>query len=162
MGNQYSFFESATSEATMQEASQPVDLKEFSGLWFQISRTPNAFQNPLAINAVSNYSLNDDGTITAKHAELLPDDNVNAMESIGIPDATGRQIKNKDGSGITYIYEYMPQIGFSIIGMPETKNIWIMSRDPYPEAHDYHLILQKLKVHGFKFDDLIPTYQEDF
>ena len=141
-------------------SSEPINVSEFSGRWYQISRNQNPFQDPNAKNAYSDFTLNDDGTIKTLHSETLPTGSVNNMEGIGYVDATGRNYRSETGDLMT-IYEYMPDIGFSIIGDPNKGYFWIMSRDRYPEAYNYHQALNQLKKHGLCFEGLIVTYQDN-
>ena len=140
------------------EEPESIDFSMFSGKWYQIARNSNPFQHPQAKNSSSEYSLNSDGSVRMIHEETLPDGNINKMENIGQLDPSGRRIFTKEG--FNYIYDFDNKRGSAIIGDPVKGFFWILFRSPFPEAYDYHMILNKLKKHGIGFEQLIATYHD--
>ena len=152
------------------------NLEEYLGLWYEIAKIPSDFETPGAYNVTAEYMMNTDGTIKVINTEVLPNGQENSIIGTAVPvDSSNRRLQ-VDFFGVSdtpkskklgnyWILEYA--YGFSVVGGPQMpssrgpkKYLWILSRDPHPDAYLYHLILKTLNRHGYSFDELEPTYQE--
>jgi apolipoprotein D and lipocalin family protein len=81
--------------AGAQSADEPhlvesVDLERMAGLWYEIARIPNRFQNDCSGAATAYYELRDDGRVDVINRCLKADGKVKESRGIARPAAGGR------------------------------------------------------------------------
>ena len=68
-----------------------LDLQRYLGLWFEIGRLPNRFEEAGASDVTAEYSLNDDGTVTVENSCVDEDGDPSRAVGQAVPDdAPGR------------------------------------------------------------------------
>lgn len=142
-----------TSQPPLQTVQQ-VDLKRYLGQWYEIARYPNRFQKS-CLESSANYALRDDGDI-----EVL-----NRCKDSG----DGKQRQSKGHAWVVdstsnaklkvsffwpfrgdyWIIELGREYEYAVIGTPNRKYFWILSRTRAMDDTLYAAILQRAKQQGF-------------
>lgn len=133
---------------------QQVDLKRYLGQWYEIARYPNRFQKG-CLESSASYALRDDGDIEV----------VNRCKDSG----DGRQRQPKGHAWVVdttsnaklkvsffwpfrgdyWIIELGKEYEYAVIGTPNRKYFWILSRTRSMDDTLYTAILQRAKQQGF-------------
>jgi len=133
---------------------QQVDLKRYLGQWHEIARYPNRFQKG-CLESSASYALRDDGDI-----EVL-----NRCKDSG----DGKQRQSKGHAWVVdsvsnaklkvsffwpfrgdyWIIELGREYEYAVIGTPNRKYFWILSRTRSMDDTLYTAILQRAKQQGF-------------
>ncbi len=147
-----------------------VDLKKYTGLWYEIAKIPNSFQKSCFKNTTAEYQLKDDGEIkvintcveedgeknVAEGTARIVDKNSNAKLEVSFVSIFGINLFWGDYwiIGLGDNYEY------AIIGHPERKYGWILSRSPTLPDSTLDNIFNKLKEAGYNPENFEMTKQE--
>ncbi len=149
------------------EIVEYVDLNRFMGSWYVIGIIPN-FIEKNAVNGIETYTLNDDGTIAIEYRfrKKSPDGKLKIMH----PKAW---VYNKETNAewrVQFFYpikfpyliiELADDYSHTVIGVPNRKFVWIMSRTPQMAEDTYQEILIRLKKIGYDTDKIVamPQYK---
>ncbi len=133
---------------------EQVDLNRYLGQWYEIARYPNGFQKN-CLESSAYYSLRDDGDIEV----------VNRCKDTR--DGTLRQAKGHawvvDSSsnaklkvsffwpfrGDYWIIELGREYEYAVVGTPNRKYFWILSRTRSMDDSLYQAILERARQQGF-------------
>jgi apolipoprotein D and lipocalin family protein len=148
-----------------------VDLQRYAGTWYEIARLPNRFQDKCAGEVVARYEPRPDGRITV----------VNRCRTAKgeVTEATGvaRPVEGQPPSvlevrfapaflsflpsvwGDYQIIALGPDYDYSVVGTPDRKYLWILSRTPTMDAPQYEQLLGEAKSQGFDVTRVVPTRQ---
>ena len=125
------------------------DKKKFSGLWYEIARTYNSFQENCVASSVE-YILEDD-TYDVFNRCFENELDGKLIQYNG--DAKVSQIENNISLDMTYFYLftssykiiYLNNYKTAIITDDDYSNLWIMSRVPSIDQSELKMILKKLE-----------------
>lgn len=147
-----------------------VNLMKYTGLWYEIARIPNRFQKKCSANTTAVYSLNEDGTIKVVNSCLEEDGELSTVEGIArVVDARTNSKLEVSFVSIVGIHLFWGDywiIGldndytYAVIGTPDRKYGWILSRtkklpdDKLTEVYDI------LKRNGYNKEDFKVSDQE--
>jgi apolipoprotein D and lipocalin family protein len=161
------------SKATAALATVPsVDLKRYSGKWFEIARYANRFQKQCVGNTTATYSIKTDGKIevineclkkngeveSAKCEAKIVDKNTNAkLEVRFAPAALSFLSAVWDDY---WILELDDNYQYAVVGDPKRKYFWILSRAPEMNDATYQNILRRAEQLGFNPAKVIKTPQK--
>ena len=143
-----------------------VDLKRYSGKWYEIARLPNFFERKLKCTSAT-YELRDDGRITVINAGNYitnPQKTSSARGLAWVPD------KNSPGklkvqffwpfSGDYWIMELDKDYRYVLVGDPELKYLWILAREKSLDENIYRMLIQKAKDNGYDVSSIIKVVQD--
>ncbi|HNU00441.1 MAG TPA: lipocalin family protein [Acidobacteriota bacterium] len=157
------------STACLQAAGPPrvvdrVDLKRYVGTWYEIARYPNFFQKKCAGGTTATYELRPDGKITVINRCREKDgDTSEARGKAWVVDrTTNAKLKVQffwPFSGAYWIIELDPDYRWAVVGHPDRKYLWILSRTPALEPAAYDDILRRIAAQGYDLKPIIPTPQ---
>ena len=142
-----------------------VDLNRYVGTWYEISRFPNRFQKG-CVGTTATYTIRKDGKIDVLNQcrkETL-DGEISSVKG------TARVVDNKTNaklkvsffwpfSGHYWIIDLGENYDYAVVGHPDRKYLWILSRSPKMDEKIYNLILEKLKLKFYDTSKLIKTLQ---
>lgn len=142
-----------------------VDLDRFMGDWFVIAHLPNLIENN-AVNGIESYVRNQNGTIgiTYRFRKGGPD----GKEKVLTPKAkiyntsTGAEWRVQIFKPFWYPYlviDLAEDYRYTVVGVPNRRYVWIMSRTPSLSENDYNSILVNLQKEGYKTDKLVKMPQ---
>jgi len=151
-----------------------VDLRKYSGVWYEIARLPNKFQKDCVGDVTAEYTLQQDGKIKV----------VNRCRQAGRPkpkEAEGiARIANEDkGSNSILEVRFAPAIlsflssvwgdyriialddnyRYALVGSQDRKYLWILSRTRTLDEAVYKRLLAAAVEQGFRVDQMIRTRQ---
>ncbi len=130
-----------------------VDLQRYLGQWHEIARYPNRFQKD-CLESGARYSLRDDGEIEVLN-QCIDAQNGEPRQAKGRAwpvDNTNARLKVSffwPFCGDYWIMELGTAYEYAVIGTPNRKYFWILSRTRSMDDALYEAILQRAKEQGF-------------
>lgn len=146
-----------------------VDLPRYSGTWYEIARLPMWFQRH-CVDSKAIYTTRPDGTVGV-HNECRTDsgglDQVNGVATVVDQKTNGRLTVEFDNffarlfgssrGGNYWILDVDPDYRVAMVGTPNRRYLWILSRAPRLDETTYELLVAKAVRLGFPVKDLIRT-----
>jgi apolipoprotein D and lipocalin family protein len=142
-----------------------VDLNRYVGTWYEISRFSNRFQKG-CVGTTATYTIRKDGKIDVMNQcrKGTLDGEISSVKG------TARVVDNKTNtklkvsffwpfSGHYWIIDLGENYDYAVVGHPDRKYLWILSRSPKMDEKIYNLILEKLKLQFYDTSKLIKTLQ---
>jgi apolipoprotein D and lipocalin family protein len=147
-----------------------VDLNRYVGTWYEIARLPNSFQEHCVGDVTATYTLADDGTIVV--VNRCRKENGEMSEVTGRAKRAGDEGPNTKLKvrfapaflsflpfvwGNYWIIMLAPDYTYVVIGEPDRKYLWILSRTPAMDETTLQGVLEEIKQHGYDLTGLIRT-----
>ena len=146
-----------------------VDLGRYKGLWYEIAKIPNRFQRKCARGTTAQYVLRDDGKIDvinqcytqegkiieAKGIARVVDSESNAKLKVSFVKILGLSLFWGD----YWIIGLGDDYEFAIVGTPNRKYGWILSRTPELSQEKMETIFELLREQDYNPEDFIMTSQ---
>lgn len=138
-----------------------VELNKYAGKWYEIARYPNKFQKACVGNTTATYTLKDKGKIEVLNQCLKKDGLMNSAkgEAKVADKATNAKLKVRFAPGILsflpfvwgnyWIIELGSDYDHVVIGEPDRKYFWIMSRKPEMNDKMFQAILRRAEAMGY-------------
>ena len=152
------------------QAVQSVDLNRYAGKWYEIVRLPMFFQRNCASDVTATYTLQPTGKVEVNNQCMGKDGK--PMQSIG--EAT----KNGDSGSklkVTFLPQGLrwlpvgkadywvlaldPNYSHALVGTPNQKYLWILSRTPTMDEDTYQTMVATAKSQGYDVSKLQKTAQ---
>jgi apolipoprotein D and lipocalin family protein len=140
-----------------------VDLKRYSGEWFEVARLPNSFQQG-CVGSKAIYTLRDDGKITVLNQCYDKSLSGRLREATGsawvVDEKTNAKLKVSffwPFTGDYWIIDLGKDYEYAVIGHPKRQYLWILSRTKTMTEGVYESILDRLKVAGYDTSKLIKS-----
>ncbi|KAF0180733.1 MAG: outer membrane lipoprotein Blc [Nitrospirae bacterium] len=145
-----------------------VDLQRYAGTWYEIAHYPNSFQRG-CVATTANYAALLTGKIRVVNTcrkERLDGDIISAEGKAWVVDPkTNAKLKVSffwPFSGDYWIIELGENYDYAVVGHPDRKYLWILSRTPFMDSARYADILSRLqKTHSYDTRKLVRTLQPD-
>lgn len=143
-----------------------VDLKRYSGRWYEVARLPNFFQRADS-SAIAEYTPNTDGSVRVLNTELRPDGTRKAIEgrADAVPGSEQARLRVRFGglaglapvskAGNYWIIEVAPDYSMALVGTPDRKYLWLLARSPKVNTAKRDRLIAKARSLGFPVDKLI-------
>ena len=148
---------------------QKVDLNKYAGKWYEIARIPNKFQKSCVSNVTATYTLRDDGKINVLNKCIEEDGSVNEAEGLAqvVDGKTNSKLEVSFVSifgihlfwGDYWIIGLDKNYDYAVIGHPDRKYGWILSRTPRLSEEKLGEAFQILKDNGYNPKDFVMTVQ---
>ncbi len=150
---------------------QSVDLNKYAGTWYEIARYPNKFQKQCLSNVTAEYVIEKDGDITvinkcktlsnsfdeAKGEARIKDKRTNAKLEVRFAPKFLSFIPKVWGN--YWILDLGKDYDYALVGSPDRKYLWVLSRTKQIESAKYENMMVIAKQEGFNPDKLIKTQQ---
>ena len=144
-----------------------VDLDRYAGTWYEIARLPMWFQRH-CVDSKATYSRRLDGSIGV-HNECVTDkgdiDKVDGMATIIDTKTNARltvvfenwfaKLVGSSREGNYWILDLDPEYRTALVGTPNRRYLWILSRTPTLDETTYLRLVKKAEQLGFSVSDLI-------
>jgi apolipoprotein D and lipocalin family protein len=143
-----------------------LDLTRYLGRWYEICRLPLKWEDETATDITANYSLNDAGKVRVDNrcfnAEGKPTQAVG--EAIPVDEAKSRLKVTFLPKGLRWlpftegdywILKIDPDYQTSLVGTPDRKNLWVLSREPSLADETLQDYLAEARRQGFYLAKLI-------
>lgn len=141
---------------------QRVDVERYMGKWYEIASFPQSFQKGCSCT-VAEYSLNEDGTVKVDNSCNVAG---KKKQSIGKAKVVDKQSNAKlkvtffwPFWGKYWIIDLADDYSYAVVGHPNRKYLWILSRTPQMDKQQYDEIVARTKAKGFDVTKLNVTEQ---
>jgi apolipoprotein D and lipocalin family protein len=136
-----------------------VDLKKYIGLWYEIAKIPNSFQDHCVKGTTAKYILKDDGEIGVINSCIDEDGEVDDAD--GVARIVDKKSNAKLEVSFVSFLGWRPFWGdywiigldenyqWAIVGTPNRKYGWILCRTPKLDEQTMNKIFQILKDQGY-------------
>jgi len=140
-----------------------VDLNRYLGTWYEIARYPNSFQQGcLGSRAV--YSLRDDGDIRVLNS-CRDKDSGEERIAVGRAWVVDPPVNSRlqvsffwPFRGDYWIIDLGRDYEYALVGTPNRKYLWLLSRTPQMAPVLYDALMQKAEKQGFERARLIREF----
>jgi apolipoprotein D and lipocalin family protein len=146
-----------------------VDLDRYAGRWYEVASIPNRFQKHCRGNTVASYRpieeqrievinscLDKDGSVdTAKGIARIVDTSSNAKLEVSFVSLFGWQLFWGD----YWVLELAPDYSYVIVGTPNYRYGWILSRTPGLSAEIRKHLDERLQASGYDPAAFVDTPQ---
>ena len=159
------FMTTRTNQAQTLQTVPSVDLKKYSGKWFEIASYPQRFQKGCHCTTAE-YTLSEKGYVIVENR--CNRDSVNGKQSY----IKGKAFVEKDSGSAKlkvqffwpfkakyWIIDLADDYSFAVVSHPNKKYLWILSRTPKMDDTVYQEIILRLKSKGFNLAVLQKTEQ---
>jgi apolipoprotein D and lipocalin family protein len=142
-----------------------VDLKRYSGLWYEVARLPNFFERKLKC-ATATYTLRNDGKITVKNQGHYLTDPSRTSSISGV--AWVPDIKSPGKLKVEFFWPfssdywimYLDQdYQYVMVGEPSLRYLWIMSRERTLDDDTLNMLILLAQKNGYDVSRLIKVEQ---
>ncbi len=138
-----------------------VDLGRYLGTWYEIASFPQRFQKGCT-DSRAEYSLRDDGAIEVVNSCFRDGKVDTARGKAWVVDRiTNAKLKVSffwPFRGDYWIIDLGRDYEYAVVSAPSMKYLWILSRTPKMEEHQYQEIVDRLRKRGFDMANLKRTY----
>jgi len=149
-----------------------IDIGKYLGLWYEIARMPNSFQEKCAGEVTATYSLFDDGDIRVV--------NRCRKENGEMAEAEGRARRASDDGpnsklkvrfapaflaflpfvwGDYWVIDIAPDYSYAVVGEPGREYLWILSRTPVLDEQVLGGVITRIGEQGYDVSRLVRTRQ---
>jgi apolipoprotein D and lipocalin family protein len=150
----------AKEEHNTLEVVPHVELNKYLGKWYEIAHLPAKFQEGCT-DTTATYTLSEDGNISV----------LNECKRNGkLKQAKGKaKVVDKNSGAKLKVTFFWPFYGdywiinlgkdydYAIVGTPNRKYLWILSRTPQMEDNLFSQLIESVKSKGFEVNKLIKT-----
>jgi apolipoprotein D and lipocalin family protein len=146
-----------------------VDLSKYIGRWYEIAKIPNSFQKKCARNTTAEYKLRKDGNIDVINKCIEDDGSVNEADGLAkvVDERTNSKLRVSFVSifgihlfwGDYWIIGLNKNYEFAVVGHPDRKYGWILSRTPKLSEEKLQEAYSILKENGYDPKDFEMTVQ---
>jgi len=147
-----------------------VDLQRYAGLWYEIAKIPNTFQRKCAGRTTAQYELREDGkigvvnqciksdgkAIEAKGIAKIVDTITNAKLKVSFVNLLGWRLFWGD----YWIIGLDENYRWAVVGHPQRKYGWILSRTPTLEKPKLEAVFKLLREQGYDPNNFELTHQK--
>jgi apolipoprotein D and lipocalin family protein len=140
-----------------------VELEKYLGKWYEIAHLPAKFQEGCN-ETTATYTLSKDGSISVLNQ---------STKNGKIKQAKGKaKVVDKNSNAKLKVTFFWPFYGdywiiklgndydYSVVGTPNLKYLWILSRTPQMDDKLYSQLIEYVKSKGFDVNKLIKTLQK--
>jgi len=151
------------------EVVDSVNLKKYTRLWYEIARVPNRFQSSCVQKVTAKYELRKDGTINVINKCEQKNGKTNQVEGIAkiVEPQTNAKLKVSFVQilgfslfwGDYWIIVLDDNYEYAVVGHPERKYGWILSRSPELPDSTMKDIFKIIKNKGYDTERFKLTQQ---
>nr|WP_309594028.1 lipocalin family protein [Moraxella osloensis] len=152
------------------QAVQSVDLNRYAGKWYEIARLPMFFQRNCASDVTATYTLQPTGKVEVNNQCMGKDGK--PMQSIGEASKNGDSGSKLKvtflpqglrwlpvGKADYWVLALDPNYNHALVGTPNQKYLWILSRTPTMDEATYQTMVATAKSQGYDVSKLQKTVQ---
>lgn len=147
-----------------------VDLPRYAGLWYEVARLPNRFEEKCAGDVTAEYTLKGEGRLKVVNRCRKRDGQMSeAVGDAKLADRKGPNSKLKVRFAPSFlsflpmvwgdyqIIELAPDYSYAVVGAPDRKYLWVLSRNPRMDEATYLRLLEEARAQGFDVSRMIRT-----
>jgi apolipoprotein D and lipocalin family protein len=145
------------------QPNKSVDLQKYLGRWYEIARYEQSFQKGCE-GVTADYSLRADGNIDVLNRCRKPGGK--SSEARGRAKVVDGETKAKlkvsffgPFYGDYWVLDHADDYGWSIVGEPSGRYLWILNREATPEEAEVKKLIDRAKGLGYDTSMLLRTKQ---
>jgi len=136
-----------------------IDLRRFGGTWYSLSSIPTMFDKG-SRETTTHYALNKDGYYNVVTTCKKEDNSIRSVTSKIFPEAGSRAGEMKAQFiwpiKVDYwVVDLAPDYSWAVVGHPDYRWLFIMSRKPQMDKKQYEEIVAHCKEMGYPVDQLV-------
>ena len=142
-----------------------VDLKKYSGTWYEIASFPQRFQKGCYCTKAE-YTLNPEGYVEVKNTCRKNSPTGNPKGVTGKAFVTDKKTNAKlkvqffwPFKGDYWVLALAPNYSYAVVGTPDRESLWILSRQPRLAKQVYEDLKNQMQQKGFDVSRLQLTDQ---
>jgi apolipoprotein D and lipocalin family protein len=144
----------------MLEVVPHVELEKYLGKWYEIARLPARFQEGCS-DTTATYTLSKDGSISVLN-ECVRNGKVKKAKGKAkvVDKSSGAKLKVtffRPFYGDYWIIKLGNDYDYAVVGTPNLKYLWILSRTPQMDDNLLSQLVEFVKSKGFNVENLIRT-----
>jgi apolipoprotein D and lipocalin family protein len=149
-----------------------VDLPRYAGLWYEVARLPNRFEEKCAGDVTAEYTPEGAGRLKVVNRCRKRDGRMTeAAGEAKLADKNGPNSRLKVRFAPAFlsllplvwgdyqIIELAPDYTHAVVGDPSRKYLWLLSRTPQLDEATYQRLAEAARAQGFDVTRLIRTKQ---
>ena len=146
-----------------------VDLLRYAGTWYEIARLPMWFQRH-CVDSKAIYSSRPDGLVGVHNECVTESGGVEQAEGVATvvdPKTNARltvvfdnwfaRLFGSSREGNYWILDLDPEYRTAMVGTPDRRYLWILSRTPQLEDSTYQRLVERARQLGYPVSDLIKA-----
>jgi apolipoprotein D and lipocalin family protein len=142
------------------EVVPKVELEKYLGRWYEVAHLPFRFEDGCT-DITATYGMNNDGSVSVLN-ECLKDSKLKQSKGKAkiVDKATGAKLKVTffwPFYGDYWIINLGKNYDYSVVGTPNRKYLWILSRTSSMDEGLYSQLIEFVKLKGFDVGRLIKT-----
>ena len=142
------------------EVVSHVQLEKYLGKWYEIAHLPFRFEDDCT-DITATYSLSKNGNVSVLNECLKEGKLKQAKGKAKIVDKdTGAKLKVTffwPFSADYWIIDLGKEYNYAVVGTPNRKYLWILSRTPQMDDKLFSQLIESIKSKGFDTNKLIKT-----
>lgn len=163
---------STAQEQSSLQVVPAVDLNRYAGTWYEIARLPNRFQKQCTGDVMATYTLLEDGDIRVVNRcrkENGEFDEAEGRARRASADGPDTKLKVRFAPAILsflpfvwgdyWIIDLAPDYSYAVVGEPDRKYLWVLSRTRTMDETTFLAVLDRIKKQGYDLTDLLRTTQ---
>ena len=137
-----------------------VDLSRYAGLWYEVAKIPNRFQKQCVRGTTAQYALRDDGRISVVNRCVKEDGSTDEASGVAkiVDTASNAKLKVSFVSflgwrpfwGDYWVIGLDADYRWAIVGTPDRKYGWVLSRTPSLDADAMDAIFAIIERNGYR------------
>jgi len=144
-----------------------VDLTRYAGTWYEIARLPMWFQRH-CVDSKATYTIRQDGKVGVHNECLTDSGTVNQADGVAtaVDSASNAKLMvtfdnffarliGPSREGNYWILHLDPNYTVSMVGTPDRRYLWVLSRTQQLDEALYQQLVTKAQQLGFPVSDLI-------
>lgn len=156
----------ARAQSQAVQSVNTLDLKQYSGTWYEIASFPSFFQRRDCIGTSATYTLNTDGSIKVWNQCYYPQatgglklDRIEGRATVAnSPDNSQLKVSFFGPfAGDYWVIDLDDNYQYALVGTPGRNYLWILSRDPQMDPGTYAELIAKAQQQGFDTSRLQRT-----
>ncbi|MGA3193125.1 MAG: lipocalin family protein [Candidatus Bathyarchaeia archaeon] len=144
----------------MLEVVPHVELEKYLGKWYEIAHLPARFQEGCS-DTTATYTLSKDGSISVLN-ECIRNGKVKKAKGKAkvVEKSSGAKLKVtffRPFYGDYWIIKLGKDYDYAVVGTPNRKYLWILSRTPQMDDNLFSELIEFVKSKGFNVENFIRT-----
>lgn len=146
------------------EPLRPVSLKDYLGRWYEVARYEQSFEKGCE-GVTADYSLRQDGMINIVNSCRMKNGKQRVARGTAklVPGSHGAKLKvgffGPFHFGNYWVLDRAPDYGWSIVGDPSGRYLWLLSRTPTPGDMELRALIHRAAALGYDTTRLVITEQ---
>jgi apolipoprotein D and lipocalin family protein len=140
-----------------------VDLTRYQGTWYQIAYIPTFFQKGCEVNVTAKYTVRDDGNVAVENQCFKENGTRKSITgyaySVDAPANSKLKVKFFwfAPAGDYWVMDLGSNYEYAVVGTPNRKYLWILSRAPQMATVQYQSLLKKIEDQHYDLSQIKIT-----